>query len=517
MSPAPVGYEAVLDDVLPPFPTDDERALASALRELERADELLAPDGWEPDPDSLLDADVVAALDGPASPADLLLLDSLDLAPGDRPAQLGRLRAVDRVEGLLASMRVAAVVALAGERSSGGYLEEVAVENAVAVARGTSRYAAGLVIETARALTTTFTSFLSALRAGEVSESHCRVLVDRTRAVVDPEALAAVERAVLPHARREPVGRFADAVENAVARYDVDAAARFRRVREQRRVTTQKLADGMGFLGLVHSWPTISAIGELVAADARRLQAARRASADIEPGAAAAAIDADDSPEGLLRADQARADALAGRILGRVAPDGSVDWDPAQVEVHVQLVVDLDTLRGEAEHPCLLDGQPVPAEIGRDLAGYARAWRRMVTDPVTGHLLDYGRETYLPGPLRTYDLARDGKCRAPDCSVRSVSRLQCDHVEPFPAGASSTGNTGALCPTCHQLKTAGLVRLTDSASDGSCTWHTVFGQAVHVPPRAYLVDPDPPPTGTRVPAALSSPPAGDPDSDPPPF
>jgi hypothetical protein len=207
-------------------------------------------------------------------------------------------------------------------------------------------------------------------------------------------------------------------------------------------------------------------------------------------------------------ADACRADALAARVLGVVTPDGSLSWDREQVQVSAQVVIDLATLRGEADHGCLLDGQPVPAAVGREIAGYARAWRRMVTDPVTGHLLDYGRETYLPEPLRTYVLARDGGCRSPRCTTRSAHRLQMDHALPFPDGPSSATNTGSLCTRCHQLKTAGRADIHDPAPDGSCTWRTAWGQSIHIPPRAFLTEPeaepDPPPT----------PPQPD---DPPPF
>ena len=69
-----------------------------------------------------------------------------------------------------------------------------------------------------------------------------------------------------------------------------------------------------------------------------------------------------------------------------------------------------------------------------------------------------------------------------------------DHADPFPHGASSAANCGAFCTTCHQLKTAGMIAVTDSRADGSCTWHTAWGQTIHVPPRDVLpLDPDPPP------------------------
>ncbi len=160
------------------------------------------------------------------------------------------------------------------------------------------------------------------------------------------------------------------------------------------------------------------------------------------------------------------------------------------------MVIDLDTLRGEADNVALLDGQPVPPAVGREVAECATAWRRMVTDPVTGHLIDFGRKQYLPDALRRFVLARDAGCRTPYCTVHAESRLQLDHAEEWPDGPSDTANCGTHCTTCHQLKTAGYADITDSQSDGSYTWRTAWGQVIHVPPHPVLPaapDPDPPP------------------------
>lgn len=54
-------------------------------------------------------------------------------------------------------------------------------------------------------------------------------------------------------------------------------------------------------------------------------------------------------------------------------------------------MIDVPTLLGLAEHPAQLGtGDPIPAAVARDVIAHAgRVWvRRLVTDPVTGHLLD---------------------------------------------------------------------------------------------------------------------------------
>lgn len=508
-----------------PWVTAQERALAQELRELDRFDDdasdaLELEQGWDQpeacDIAGLAPDEVVEALSGSAHPADLLLLASFSSSDLTTPlARVRRLQALDRLAALIAAMRSEDLVALAGESSSGAHLDEVHVEHEVSVARRTSRYAAGRAIETARSLTTTFQSFAAALRAGEVSESHCSVLVERTRAVGDAGVLRAIEARVLPKARRLPPGAFGKEVAKAIAALDPDAAGRVRRSRAARTVYARPIDDGLGFLGYVDDWPTVSAVLQTLTSDAEAMRSARPEEAQAADVADATQVDdVDEATMGGLRAD-----ALSARVLGAVADDGSVSWDRTNIRTTPHLVMDLDTLRGERDGLAFLDQQPVPAPVARDYVESATEWRRMVTDPIDGHLLDYGSRTYLPGKLRRYVLARDGECRAPACGDHDSRRLQMDHVEEFPDGPSSSANAGALSIPCHQLKTAGLVDITDSRADGSCTWATAWGQRVVIPPRPYLDDPPPRPPGTP---AMTHPDAepgdeGGPSTPPPPL
>ena len=436
--------------------------------------------GVEPWP---TDDDLLLGLDGPADPADLLLLDSIDPASlTTQRAKLAYVRAADRAVAFATSLRHRAEVALVGDRAGTEFLPEVHKAHELSVARRTSRHAASQEITLARQLATVFPAFAAGLRAGEVSEAHCATLVSRTRHVSDPEMLARIEAHVLPSARRLPVARFAGEVAAAVSALDEDAPARVRRARATRGVHARQLEDGMGQLTVTHEWSTIRALAAANDDDARALQLERGGAETVGEGNADASLDA------------CRADAFAARVLGSVHDDGSVTWDRDNVQVVVNVVMDLDTLRGEAERVALVDGQPTPAEIARETAEAASWWRRLVTDPVEGHLLDYGRATYLPARLRTFVLARDGGCRTPMCTTAASKRLQMDHAIEFPDGASDSDNCGGLCPIDHQLKTHGYADITESRSDGSCTWTTLWGQVVHVPPRRVLpLDPDPPP------------------------
>ncbi len=99
-----------------------------------------------------------------------------------------------------------------------------------------------------------------------------------------------------------------------------------------------------------------------------------------------------------------------------------------RAEIHV--LIDLPTLLRLNDDPADLVGHgPIPAQIARELAVDA-AWRRLVTDPVTGCLLDYGTDTYRPPQtLVDFITARDRRCRFPGCE-NTASR--CDLDDPLP-------------------------------------------------------------------------------------
>jgi len=129
----------------------------------------------------------------------------------------------------------------------------------------------------------------------------------------------------------------------------------------------------------------------------------------------------------------------------------------------------------------------VSADVVRDLLAdpnVAVTIRRLVTDPVTGHLLDYGRTTYdIPEQLRRYLIARDRTCRFTGCN-RKADRCQIDHAIAWDdGGETSPANLGALCTRHHQLKTHGGWTISTSTKDGSCTWHSPQGRRYdHHPP-----------------------------------
>jgi hypothetical protein len=213
----------------------------------------------------------------------------------------------------------------------------------------------------------------------------------------------------------------------------------------------------------------------------------------VDAHAVMAAVNEAAAHRATATAGERRAGALRDLILRR----GAQGATSGVIDVRLDVVVDLPTLLGLADEPVLLQGDDVlPAgELRRLLADPAAevSLRRLVTDPVTGHLLDRGRSTYaVPDRLRGFIVRRDGTCRFPGCA-RRASRCQIDHAIAWvDGGPTDVANLGALCTRHHQLKTHGGWRITASHTDGSCTWRSPMGRTYHREPEPVLSGAGPP-------------------------
>ncbi len=177
-----------------------------------------------------------------------------------------------------------------------------------------------------------------------------------------------------------------------------------------------------------------------------------------------------------------RADALTA-IATDFLSSNSEKIEKSKRPISINVTVDLPTLLGLAENPAELEGHgPIPATLARKLAADGK-WRKFVTDPLTGNLLDMGRSHYLPSQyLVDFLTARDRTCRFPGCS--HPARLSdIDHAKSWEEGGQTNPeNLGFLCRRHHRLKTHGGWKLK-SHSDGSCTWTSPQGKELFVPAR----------------------------------
>jgi hypothetical protein len=184
-----------------------------------------------------------------------------------------------------------------------------------------------------------------------------------------------------------------------------------------------------------------------------------------------------------LTIDQKRADALSA-ICSNFLSEISETVAPQRRPLTVNVTIDLPTLLGLAENPGQLAGYgPIPASVARELASDAK-WKRFITEPQTGNLLDFGRESYEPPQqLKDFLIARDRTCRFPGCR-RSALLSDLDHAQSWELGGStSPDNIGALCRRHHRLKTHDGWKI-ESFPDGSCTWTSPFGKQFFTPARS---------------------------------
>ena len=114
----------------------------------------------------------------------------------------------------------------------------------------------------------------------------------------------------------------------------------------------------------------------------------------------------------------------------------------------------------------------VPALTAWALAA-GGTWRRLVTDPASGVVIDVGRTRYRP-PAGLADLvrARDRACVFPTCQT-PAERCDIDHLTAWSqGGTTSLDNLVTLCEAHHRLKHTPGWALTRDQANGTLSWHT---------------------------------------------
>jgi hypothetical protein len=464
----------------------------------------------------------------------LVAIDPEDLSRG---ARVDYLSAVERQTGWLQALIQRAIVAVAGTEPSeaDGFYEGVddAEREDISTALRMSGNSAQYKIDIARSLINTLPNTCSALATGEISPAHANVIARETAAAIreglPKEAIARIEESAIAHAEFHTPAQVGNKVRTMLAQV---APKEFEeivvRARETRKVSMYRESDGMAtvvaILPAEDAQTVMSAIENFVIRANRRDEEARNHAAKAEiiraafigrtpstyesakrnsgvsgAGVSGAGVSGDQikmTPEeeaafsneyapDLRTMDMKRADALS-EIAGIAVSLSADEAKSHRRSVSVNVTIDLPTLLGLKENPGQLAGYGVlPAHIVRALAGEGK-WRRFITDPNTGTLLDYGRDSYQPPQdLVDYLIARDRTCRFPGCR-QSAARADIDHAEAWEdGGETSAANLGALCRRHHRMKTHGGWKLT-SSEDGSCNWESPDGHRYFVPARPVL-------------------------------
>jgi len=147
---------------------------------------------------------------------------------------------------------------------------------------------------------------------------------------------------------------------------------------------------------------------------------------------------------------QRRSDLLLELLIEGQSGDGSVRNITATLAITVPVL----RLLGVSDEPATLEGYgPIDIDTALKLAGTAKSFVRILTDPVTGSVKDVDRECRKPPTdLERCLIIDDETCRFPGCN-QPASRSDIDHTTDwFYDGRTAFDNLAHLCPKHHRFK-----------------------------------------------------------------
>lgn len=300
---------------------------------------------------------------------------------------------------------------------------------------------------------------LDALCEGRISPAAAKVIVRET-ADLEPAQRRAIDEALVGLAEEHSPKKLAHEVRREILRVDPEAVRKSReRETRQRRVELKTTVHGMAWLSAYIDAGTAARIHGIIESH----------------GAALKLTD-----EAGRTNDQLRADAFVDSFLNPTS------GPRPQTKVHVHVTVPAGTALGLGDEPGDLAGYgPIPVDLTRALIADG-TWRRILTDPSSGQVLDYGTTWYRPPKVLVQRIvARDQTCRFPGC-VRPAHRCEIDHCKPFRAdgsgGSTCEHNLAALCSRHHRVKHMPGWR-TELRPDGTLIWTTPTGRTFQSRPR----------------------------------
>jgi hypothetical protein len=398
----------------------------------------------------------------------------------------------------------------------------------VGLALRLSRMAAGSRLGTAVELDSVLPETLTAWEHGLIDAAKVRAITEACRHL-SMELARAVQDRVLARAPEQTQGQLRAAVARAVIAVDPQGAEqRHREARRERRVVLNPEPEGMASLWALLPAPDAVAAYEhlgrlargLGAADSRGMDArradlltelltGRRCASQVCPSEDHAAQGCTTegcategcASEGCASEGCATEGCATEGCDPHPSPTGETGGGhrrsapPPKSSVHV--TVPITTLMGLDDAPGELRGYgPIPATLAREIAADG-TWRRLLTDPESGTLLDYGRTTYRPPVgLADHVRARDHHCRSPICR-RSAAHADLDHTIAWAdGGTTSEHNLYAGCRHDHRLKTHANGWQVTQDPNGTITYTTPTGHRYASRPHDYRpppLDPDQPP------------------------
>jgi hypothetical protein len=189
---------------------------------------------------------------------------------------------------------------------------------------------------------------------------------------------------------------------------------------------------------------------------------------------------------------QLRADVLvdlvtrAGGQSGPGSVDGTGSSGRSSVGVTVALTVPVLSLLGQSTEPAILEGiGPIDIETARRLCIDAPSFTRLLTDPITGTVLEMDARQYRPSAaLRRWLGIRQVTCDFPGCGRRAAN-CDLDHTCAWAAGGQTTAaNLTHRCRKHHTMKHQTKWRVDRPPGAERAVWTS---------PTGYARTADPPP------------------------
>ena len=456
----------------------------------------------------------------------LIKIDPMTLNSSGR---VDYLAALEKQGAWLQALLQVAIVAVAGQEPSGDEGNFSTVDDPqreeIAGALNLAPVTAQSRIDVARILTQHLPATCEALANGEISSAQATVIAKESSSLlrrgIDPDQLKYLEATAIAYSEFHTPAQVTNKVRSLVAKMDpVEFEVDVAQAAQGRRVifTPQPygMAQILAILPAAEAQSVWLAIDKLARAN-REKGLAKFSPSSFAQGSNSSGSNSSNclsspaaqerrehsllqaNPDGVsqnnhalptfireqiepLSIDQLRADALATIARNFLVESENQNLAHGR-SVTLNLTLDLPTLLGLQDNPGILAGYgEIPASVARLLATDAK-WKRFVSDPITGNLLDFGRITYQPPqPLVDFIVARDRRCRFPGC--RQPARIcDIDHAIPWEEGGqTSKENLGLLCRRHHRMKTHGGWKLL-SGADGSCEWTSPDGQKFRVEAR----------------------------------